>query len=131
MKDTKYASLREDTPPVMYQPFLQTNTGRGQMTLHVRLAGTTPGVAARVREEVQRLDPSMPLFSVYSLAEQMAGALSRERLVAILSRLVQRARAAAGVGGPLRADGVRVVRRTSEIGMRMALGAERHSLVRW
>ena len=34
---------RTDTPPLMYQPFLQTNTGRGQMTLHVRVSDTAPG----------------------------------------------------------------------------------------
>ena len=36
--DSRYASLKEETPPLIYQPFLQTRTGRGQMTLHVRVA---------------------------------------------------------------------------------------------
>ena len=42
VKDTRYASLKEETPPLIYQPFLQTNTGRGQMTLHVRISDTVP-----------------------------------------------------------------------------------------
>ena len=86
VEDSKYASLRTDTPPLMYQPFLQTNTGRGQMTLHVRTTADASGVASRVREEVQRIDPSMPLFAIYTLADQMDAVLSRERLVATCRR---------------------------------------------
>ena len=51
VKDSKYASLRTDTPPLIYQPFLQTGTGRGQMTLHVR---TSRGCAGRRGESPRR-----------------------------------------------------------------------------
>ena len=43
VKDAKYANLRGDPTPLMYLTFLQTSTGRGQMTLHVRIKGD-PGV---------------------------------------------------------------------------------------
>ena len=130
VEDSKYASLRTDTPPLMYQPFLQTNTGRGQMTLHVRTTADASGVVSRVREEVQRIDPSMPLFAIYTLADQMDAVLSRERLVAILSTLfgvLALVMASVGLYGLMAFS---VVRRTNEMGIRMALGAERHSLVR-
>ena len=42
VQDSKYPNLKSATPPVMYQPFLQTNTGRGQMTLHVLIAPDSP-----------------------------------------------------------------------------------------
>ena len=83
--DSRYASLRGATPPVMYQTFLQTRTGRGQMTLHVRVDANVPDIAARIRREVQRTDASMPLPALETLALQVDTALSRERLVATLS----------------------------------------------
>ena len=130
VSDSKYASLRTETPPLIYQPFLQTDTGRGQMTLHVRTAGETPGVVARVREEVQRIDAAMPLFAIHTLEGQMDAALSRERLVATLSALfgvLALVLAAVGLYGLISFS---VVRRTGEMGIRMALGAERNRVVR-
>jgi predicted permease len=129
VKDSKYASLRESTPPLIYQPFLQTNTGRGQMTLHVRVSDAAPGVAARIREEVQRIDKDMPLFAIQSLAAQMAGALSRERLVATLSSLFGLLALLLASVGLYGLTTFTVLRRTSEIGIRMALGAARSTVV--
>ena len=130
VSDSKYASLRTEMPPLIYQPFLQTDTGRGQMTLHVRTSVETPAVVARVREEVQRIDAAMPLFAIQTLEDQLDAALSRERLVATLSALfgvLALVLAAVGLYGLISFS---VVRRTGEMGIRMALGAGRHSVVR-
>jgi putative ABC transport system permease protein len=130
VKDSRYASLKEDTPPLLYQPFLQTQTGRGQMTLHVRVSNGAAGVVSRVREEVQRIDREMPLFAIQTLADQMNGLLSRERLVATLSTLfgvVALLLASVGLYGLMAFS---VVQRTGEMGLRMALGADRQSVVR-
>jgi predicted permease len=130
VKDTRYASLKDETPPLMYQPFLQTNTGRGQMTLHVRVAENAPGVISRIREEVQHIDRDMPLFAIQTLAEQMNGLLSRERLVATLSLLfgaLALLLASVGLYGLMAFS---VVQRTGELGLRMALGAARPTVVR-
>jgi predicted permease len=130
VEDARYSNLREDAAPLLYQPFLQTGTGRGQMTLHVRISDATAGVVSRVREEVQRIDKDMPLFAIHTLADQMNSLLSRERLVAALSLLfgvLALLLASVGLYGLMAFS---VVQRTGEMGLRMALGAAKGTVLR-
>jgi hypothetical protein len=125
-----YADLRGEQAPAMYQPFLQTNTGRGQMVLHVRSDGRAAGLAARVREEVQRVDPRLPLFTARTLAEELDAVLVRERLLATLSGFFGGMALLLATVGLYGLFAFSVVRRTAEIGIRMALGATGSSVVR-
>jgi putative ABC transport system permease protein len=125
VEDSPYPNLRDTAGPVLYQTFRQTRTGRGQMVLHVRVAGETGAVAVRVREAVQRVDRDVPTFELHTLADEVDATLVRERLVATLAGffgIVALVLVSVGLYGLVSFS---VSRRTAEIGVRVALGARR------
>jgi putative ABC transport system permease protein len=129
VRDSRYTNLRGETPPIVYQTFLQTRTGRGQMALYVRI-GPEPGVVLpHVRAAVQEIDRDLPLFEVRTLAAEMDAVLIQERLIATLSAVFSTLAlvlASVGLYGLLAFS---VVERTGEMGIRMALGATRTGVV--
>ena len=83
VKDSRYSNPRGEIQPIIYMTFLQTNTGRGQMVLHARIGGNAGEVMQRIREGVAAVDPSMPMFDVHTLEEEMGAALVQQRLIAL------------------------------------------------
>jgi len=126
--DAVYSSLREAKTPTMYVAYRQH--GAGPMTVDVRTAGDPAAFVPTAREIVRSVDPNLSMFRVRTQEQQIAASVGRERLFATLATWL------AGVALTLSAIGLyallayMVTLRTGEIGIRMALGADRGA-VRW
>jgi predicted permease len=124
VKDTKDRSLRQKDLGVTYVPYRQQISRLAILCLAVRTTGDPAGVAASVRQELRDIDPDLPVLNITTVEEQLNGILIQERLMttlagffAVLSALL----ACLGLYGVI---SYTVARRTSEIGIRIALGAQ-------
>jgi predicted permease len=121
--DSKYSSLAEPFAPIAYQPLSQNHeTG---MTLHVRTSVPPDTMIPAVRREIQAIEPNLPLPNVRSMADTIGVSLYAARmgawLISVLGGLALLL-ASIGVYGVLAFS---LARRTRELGIRQALGADR------
>jgi predicted permease len=126
--DARYTSLRQPAPPTFYVSYRQRSTWSSTFVIRTSLEPTA--IAGQVRATIRELDPALPVSNLRTQREQIQLSFQRERLFAQLATLfggVTLLLAMIGLYGLLAYS---VTRRTPELGLRMALGADRGS-VRW
>ncbi|HLY59897.1 MAG TPA: ABC transporter permease [Terriglobia bacterium] len=128
--DARYGQLRNEAPPTIYIPYAQNVQELADMNFEVRTVGDPSQWIGAIRQTVQELDRNLPLFDVKTQTEQIEQATFQERLFARLSSffgLLALTLACVGLYGIMSYS---VARRTNEIGIRMALGAQRRQILR-
>jgi predicted permease len=139
VEDAKYQDARGPAYPTFFLPFLQkikdpklefTEASQYMGDIELRVAGKPENLEAAVRRTLADINPDLTVIQMISLPEQLARNFNQERLISRLAELYGALALILACVGLYGVTSYSVARRTSEIGIRMALGANRSSVLR-
>lgn len=139
VQDAKYQNAREPAYPTFFMPFFQVNKDPklsflrvaaayiGDIELHV--AGRPENIEEAVRRTLTNINPNLTILDMMSLKEQLDLNFNQEKLIARLTELFGLLALILACVGLYGVTSYSVARRTNEIGVRMALGANQANIL--
>lgn len=140
-RDTRYRDLTTKQQAMFFLPFFQTShfdepsyqrsEVQSQYIADIELhyAGTLENIGPQVRSVLASIDPNLSIIEMRSFGEQVSRRFNQERLIARLTELFGLLALLLASIGLYGVTAYNIARRTSEIGIRMALGANRQDVV--
>ena len=141
VEDAKYTNAREPARQTFFLPFLQTVTDRQPSyntamlrsnymgDIELRIVGKPENLEAAFRRTLAHIDPNLTVLNIQTFAEQLTLNFNQDRLIARLTELFGLLALILACVGLYGVTAYSVARRTSEIGIRMALGANRGNVL--
>ncbi len=127
VKDIMYNALREPPPATMYVPYVQSPVGG--MAFVIRTATDPATLMGSVREAVRQADDNVPIVDMSTQTDQIERRFTQERVFAKAYALFGGLALLVASIGLFGLMSYNVTRRTTEIGIRMALGAQRQTVL--